>query len=133
MPTRSLGKTLMNWGRPQTIVEQFHDQLAETKNSTSPEQSDQLYESLKPALVPQEQDVLSEPPPTAKAQWGSFFSLFVPRQGYFITPILVDLNIAVYILMVVSGVNFFQPGTEDLIKWGGNVRYLTLDGGWWRI
>src|SRR5580692_6058604 len=67
------------------------------------------------------------------AKWGNFLSLFEPREGYFVTPILIDINLAVFALMVFSGADFFQPGTASLISWGANVRYLTLDGQWWRI
>ncbi len=94
---------------------------------------DQTYEELKAGLVPQEHDVLNRPPATTSEKWGDFFSLFKPREGYFITPILVDLNIAIFILMVLSGANLFQPSTQVLIKWGANIRSLTLDGEWWRI
>ncbi|HEV2480063.1 MAG TPA: rhomboid family intramembrane serine protease [Puia sp.] len=131
--SESIGSEIMDWGRNRKRVEQFLDQLAEVKNTTSPEQLDQIYEALKPELVPQEQDILSAPPATARARWGSFFSLFVPREGFFVTPLIVDLNILLFILMVLSGANIFAPDSEYLIKWGANVRFLTLDGQWWRV
>lgn len=62
-----------------------------------------------------------------------FLSFFIPRQDYFITPILVCLNVAIFILMVLSGVNGFHPEVESLISWGANFRPLTLDGEWWRL
>src|SRR5580700_8349567 len=68
-----------------------------------------------------------------KGRGAGFLALFVPRAGYIVTPILVDINLAVFVLMVVSGVDFLQPDTESLIKWGANIRALTLDGQWWRI
>jgi membrane associated rhomboid family serine protease len=59
--------------------------------------------------------------------------LFIPRDGYFITPIVIDLNILVFIVMVVSGLGFlsFKPG--DLLAWGGNFRPSTTNGEWWRL
>jgi rhomboid protease GluP len=73
------------------------------------------------------------PHSTTTEKWGGFFSLFVPREGYFVTPILVDLNLAIFVLMAVTGAGFFQPSTQSLISWGANVRMLTLSGQWWRI
>ena len=131
--SESIGSEMMDWGRNKKRVEQFLDQLTEVRNTTTPEQLDQIYEELKPGLVPQEQDVLSAPPPTRRDQWASFFSLFVPREGFFVTPLIVDINIALFILMVMSGANIFAPSSEYLIKWGANVRFLTLDGQWWRV
>lgn len=75
----------------------------------------------------------TSPPATTKEQRGNFFSLFAPREGFFITPILVGINLAVFIMMVVSGADFLQPGNQSLIQWGANIRSLTLDGQWWRI
>lgn len=43
------------------------------------------------------------------------------------------LNIAVFILMILSGVNAFLPDSESLIQWGANFRPITLEGEWWRL
>ena len=72
------------------------------------------------------------PPATGKTKGGGFFSLFVPRKGYFITPILVDLNLLIFVIMGLTGVDLIHPTSVDLIKWGANVRYYTLEGQWWR-
>jgi rhomboid protease GluP len=63
----------------------------------------------------------------------TFASYFKPRGGYFITPILISTNIAVFILMVAMGAGIMNPGTDNLILWGANLRSLTLDGQYWRL
>lgn len=60
-------------------------------------------------------------------------SVLIPREGFFATPLLIDASVLVYILMVVSGVHFFLPSSEDLLKWGANFRPITLGGEWWRL
>ncbi len=72
-------------------------------------------------------------PAATKQKWSNFLSLFQPREGYFVTPILVGINVAVFIMMVVSGAGFLQPDNQSLIVWGANARSLTLNGQWWRI
>src|SRR5690606_34795589 len=62
-----------------------------------------------------------------------FFSIFKPTQGFFITPILLDLNILIFILMAISGVNIMLPDNESLLNWGANFRPMTLEGEWWRL
>ncbi len=62
-----------------------------------------------------------------------FFSLFIPKDGFFITPILINICILIFIVMVISGVNAFLPDTESLIKWGANFTPLTLGGQYWRL
>jgi rhomboid protease GluP len=131
--SESTGNEMVDWGRNRKNVEQFIARTAEVKNSMSPSQMDRTYEELKPGLVPRENDVLSQPPPTAKQQWSNFFSLFIPRKNYFITPLLVDLNIAIFILMTLGGASPFSPDIQTLLNWGANVRSLTLNGQWWRI
>lgn len=131
--SESTGKEMADLGRNKRAVRKFTDTLIDFKYSLKPEELDQKYEELKPSLVPKEQDVLSQPTPTATENISGFFSIFKPKEGYFITPILVDLNIFIFILMVLSGVSIMLPDNESLIKWGANFRPITLEGGWWRL
>lgn len=62
-----------------------------------------------------------------------FLTRFKPTKLYFVTPILIFINIAVYILMVINGVNFFNPDTQDLINWGANYTPYTVNGELWRL
>lgn len=62
-----------------------------------------------------------------------YLSLFIPSKGFFVTPILIDINIAIFILMVINGANIMTPSTELLLKWGANLREITLAGEWWRL
>jgi len=62
-----------------------------------------------------------------------FFSVFKPSTGYFITPIIMYINIIIFIAMVISGVHIIEPDNESLLNWGANFRPLTLDGDWWRL
>lgn len=62
-----------------------------------------------------------------------FFSIFKPQQGYYITPLLIDLNILIFILMAITGVDIFSPDNQSLLNWGANFRPMTLEGQWWRL
>ena len=46
---------------------------------------------------------------------------------------IIGINIIVFILMVVSGVDFFAPTGIDIMQWGANYKPLTLTGDWWRL
>jgi rhomboid protease GluP len=131
--SESIGSEMMDWGKNRKNVQAFADVFAGNKASVTPEQLDQTYEELKDRFPAPDKDILSKPPETAKQKWTGFFSLFIPRKGFFITPILVDLNLAVFLLMALSGVNILLPDSQSLINWGANSRSLTLDGQWWRI
>ena len=75
----------------------------------------------------------SKPRLTLSERIDGFVSLFRPRDGFFVTPVLVDLNLALFIIMVAFGANVLRPDNEDLLKWGANLRPLTLHNEWWRL
>jgi rhomboid protease GluP len=129
----STGNELADLGRNKKNAARFIDTLEQLKPGISKEDLDTKYEQLRSQLVPQEEDILILPPPTTSEQFKSFFSLFTPRKNFFITPILIDLNILIFIAMAVSGVNIFLPDNESLLNWGANFRPLTLGGDWWRL
>lgn len=62
-----------------------------------------------------------------------FLSLLSPRKGYLVTPLLLYVNVAVYVLMTLSGVNPMDPSVEDLIRWGANTPASLLGGEYWRL
>ena len=68
-----------------------------------------------------------------KSKFSDFFSLFVPTEGFFITPIIVDICLFIFLLMAITGVHIFEPDSESLIAWGANFKSLTLDGQYWRL
>lgn len=62
------------------------------------------------------------------------FSLFIPKGEHFITPIILLLNLLVFILMLVAGVDIYSPEVLDIVNWGGNAKTLTLgQGQYWRL
>lgn len=52
--------------------------------------------------------------------------------AFIVTPILVGLNVFVFIAMVFSGVSFMEPDTADLIHWGASFGPYTLGAQPWR-
>jgi rhomboid protease GluP len=81
-----------------------------------------------PPLRAQQQDALTAAPETTRQKFQNFFSLFTPKGRYYITPIIIDINILVFVLMILSGVSFFEPDTQSFISWGANLRGITLAG-----
>jgi rhomboid protease GluP len=50
-----------------------------------------------------------------------------------VTVVLIAVNVAVFLAMVASGVNFVNPKGWDIVRWGGNFTPLTRSGEWWRL
>jgi rhomboid protease GluP len=63
-----------------------------------------------------------------------FFSFLVPSKHNFVSAVILDINILVFMLMLLSGVSIYKPLVIDIINWGGNSRVLTLEyGEYWRL
>lgn len=58
--------------------------------------------------------------------------LFIPKGEYFVTPILINLNILVFVLISFLGVNPINPRTEDLVKFGALTNDVA-NGKIWRF
>lgn len=124
------GNQLVDWGKNRKNIERFITTFHELKAACSPEELTQKYEEIKPDIT--DPSGLDQSTPTKEGISG-FLAIFKPAPGYFITPIIINLNILVFIGMVISGVNFMLPDNESLIAWGANFRPVTLEGGWWRL
>ena len=127
------GSQLVDWGKNKKNVENFIDTFNELKSTTPIDSLHSKYEEIKPELVTNEEDELSKPAPSTMENLSGFLSIFKPVKGFFVTPLLIDLNVLLFILMIASGVNIFQPDNESLINWGANFRPVTLEGEWWRL
>ncbi len=46
---------------------------------------------------------------------------------------IMAINIMVYIAMLIDGVSFFEPTSEQLVRWGANYGPYTLKDEWWRL
>ena len=49
------------------------------------------------------------------------------------TPVLIGLNVAVFVLMTVRGVSVLAPTPDDLLAYGATFGPLTTHGDWWRL
>jgi membrane associated rhomboid family serine protease len=77
-------------------------------------------------------------------------SPFFPREGFYITPIIMYLNIIIFIIMAFTGLGYFSLSfshhalkesdlyifsfkDSDLLSWGANFKSSIISGGWWRL
>jgi membrane associated rhomboid family serine protease len=51
----------------------------------------------------------------------------------FVTPGIVAVNAALFLVMVVLGVHPISPDAESLLSWGANFGPATASGEWWRM
>lgn len=128
----STGSPLVDWGKNKKNIALFLNAFQQTRTGFSHEEMAIRIQELN---TQHELSRELEPQPIKQSTSGfkSFLGIFIPTEGYFITPILLDLNILVFVIMVSSGVSVMLPDNESLIQWGANFRPVTLDGQWWRL
>ncbi|MCB1213581.1 MAG: rhomboid family intramembrane serine protease [Chlamydiia bacterium] len=68
-----------------------------------------------------------------ESSWTELLSHFKPRKSYFTTPILLNLNIAIYLLLFMSGAGFFTLSHSALIEWGANSGEAVAAGEYHRL
>ncbi len=59
--------------------------------------------------------------------------LFWPTRQYWVVPLLLDLNLLVWLAMTLSGVSGTAPTGHALARWGSNVSGLTWPHQPWRL
>jgi len=129
----STGTEMYDFGKNKKNITSCISAFESLQTSYTTEELVLKYEELQSHLVSDQEDVLKLPPPTTTEKVGNFFSIFIPVKGFFITPILINLNILIFILMAVGGANILLPDTGTLLSWGANFRPITLEGQWWRL
>ena len=83
---------------------------------TSPEQN-------AASAVPIDDPNVQQAPPRERRP--TIFSVFDPRRKHLITAIIIGLNTLVFLAMVFSGVNIFEPSSQTLLTWGAVFRRRT--------
>ncbi|MDG1475934.1 MAG: rhomboid family intramembrane serine protease [Vicingaceae bacterium] len=127
------GNQIFDWGKNKENIADFKSTINKSKKEITDSELDTRFQEIKKDFIPNEELVFNQTPLSAKEKIKNFYSLFLPTEGYFITPILLLLNIIVFIIMIISGVDPMQPDGESLILWGANFRPTTINGGWWRL
>lgn len=122
---------LVDYGKNRKNIQKLRETMEDIKVSLTPEELTQkakdFEEEYNRPLTEEEKAYLEE-----EKKRNSFWSFFIPRKGFMATPILIDLNILVFIVMVASGAGIMSPSTLSLLKWGADFGPLTLTGDWWR-
>jgi len=127
-----IGPQIMDWGKNKVNIEDLFSEIVDIKKELTETELESKVIELRQKYISTEKNVLSKSQPETKKISG-FFSIFKPVKGYFVTPILININILIFIAMIISGVHFLMPDIQSLVDWGANFRPLTLEGQWWRL
>ncbi|MFZ6012270.1 MAG: rhomboid family intramembrane serine protease [Bacteroidota bacterium] len=124
---------LIDWGKNKRNVEDFITTFYTERARLSPEALALKTVVIHPDLSNPANSGNAQSAPLPQTNINGVLSIFKPTPGYFVTPIILIINIVIFLLMVFSGADVFVPENESLLSWGANFRPLTLMGEWWRL
>lgn len=122
---------LVDYGKNRKNIQSLQKTMEEIRAGLTQEELEQkannLEEDLTRPLTEEELRLQAE-----IVKEASFIHFFIPRKGFLATPILIDINILVFMLMAATGAGILEPSTLALLNWGADFGPLTLTGDWWR-
>ncbi len=135
LKSESLGGQFFDFGRNKRNTEKFIACYDELRSSIT---ADELR--VKTGEIQEELNSVDKSAPeddsitvNADEKTKGILSILIPVKGYYVTPLIININILVFLLMVISGVSVTLPNSESLLKWGANFRPVTLAGQPWRL
>jgi rhomboid protease GluP len=133
LQSRCLSNQLIDWGKNRRNIDAFLTAFQELQSCLTPEDLALKVVVLKQQWMKLENEEANQLLPASEGKITGLLSIFKPTEGYFITPILLNINLLVFIAMVATGVSVVEPDIESLLRWGANYRLVTLEGEGWRL
>lgn len=133
--SESIGTVITDFGNNKKNINTLLEKIEEVKKELPPDQHAIIKNRLSEMMKRGDEDELN---PTSKAakEVDKFWSIFIPKKDFFITPIIIGINVVLFLLMVITSMKaetIMQPDNETLLTWGANFKPYTLDGQWWRL
>mgnify|MGYP000023540737 CR=1 FL=1 len=126
------GSQIVDWGKNRKNIDLFLASFQKSRENIDNLNIEEQYSELSKKFLNAEEDII-KPPLNKKEKVFDIISLITPTKGFVVTPIIVVLNILVFTIMAINGVNLLMPSNESLLLWGANFRPLTIQGEWWRL
>ena len=88
-----------------------------------------IFKQAVSAVIARDREREKKQNPLAREQYGAF----IPSKTYLVTPVLLYINVLVFLVMFLTGMSPVSPAASDLLAWGGNFRPAVMHGDWWRM
>jgi rhomboid protease GluP len=135
LKSESLGGQFFDMGRNKRNIEEFITCYDDLRSSITAEELRIKAAEISETQTPGIETGITENNNSVDAgeKTTGILSIFIPVKGYYVTPLLIDINIFIFLIMAISGVNILLPDSESLLQWGANFRPMTLAGQPWRL
>lgn len=68
-----------------------------------------------------------------KRKFPKWAESFIPTRDVKVTPVIISLNVLVWIAMITSGVDPMGPDPETALRWGASLTEYVAKGEYWRL
>jgi rhomboid protease GluP len=133
MHCHSISNFFYDFGRNKNIIKEYIVWLNKQLLSFNSEELLSKYNSLEQKFQEESADFQKKDPLEKYSRFNGFWQIFIPQKDYLFTPIIVYINLFVFLLMWATSGAFLDNTLSVLIFYGGNVKYLTISGEYWRI
>lgn len=133
--SESKGIVLSDFGNNKKNIETFLAKMEEVRRELPADQHAIIKARMAELMKRGDEDELN-PNSNAAKEVDKWWSIFIPKKDFFITPLIIDINVLLFILMVISSKKMgtiMLPDNDSLLTWGANYKPVTMDGQWWRL
>lgn len=131
--SKCTGTQFTDWGKNKRNVEKIIAACLELRQAFTAEALEERARLIGERISEEADQPPAQDEVETKTTLRDFLLIFVPSKDLFITPLLIDLNLLVFIIMAISGVGILSPGTDELLAWGASFKPAVLGGQWWRL
>lgn len=121
---------LFDYGRNRKNLRRLQQGMQTFLASTPPEEMEKMLEHLERSFQEIEQEEAEKA--ALPEENALLHSILIPHKNFFATPLLLHINVLIFIFMVISGISLSSPQPLELLQWGADFGPLTLTGDWWR-
>lgn len=129
----SISNFFYDFGRNKKLIEKFISWLNKQLTSFEPTLLQEKYALLELEFLKESANFLADDPLAHYRIEKRFYHAFVPHSNYVFTPVILYINLILFLLVWATGGGFLLPSTEVMTFWGANFKSLTINGEPWRI
>ncbi len=131
LSSASTGAQVLDFGRNRQNIRRLQQAIATISETYSNEELEAIYTERESQIGTQKDTVHLTP------ERQGFLHIFKPARGFFMTPVLIVLNVLIYLVltnkMLFAGSSWWQADVTVLEQAGANFKPLTLFGQPWRL
>lgn len=129
--TEAVAKENQDPLKMEKAISDFTSALYQPTHVYSAQELDEGYESLKPYFSADDESLPNRSSALKEART-ELLSVFQRRDHYFVTPVLMMINIIIFFALLFVAKSLHFDG-QFMLRWGANARLATLNGEPWRL